>query len=146
MRHFLERSTPGLSAQAQLVPSSIRSASLRWRNGLPLFPSEQDLMRWCRRCGANTSFLGGGSNLLLTHDIEAPVLQLCPAWQARHLRRRQHGAGGGDGGERWHAFVQWTLAQGRRPRNLSLIPGFFGARAGAEHRHGVEMAATCDSV
>ena len=51
-------------------------------------------------------------------------------------------------GERWHAFVQWTLAQGLSGlENLSLIPGFVGAapvqNIGA---YGVEMAATCDSV
>jgi len=72
--------------------------------------------------------LGGGSNLLLTADVQALVLRM----GSRGIRLL------GDDGERvlveaeagepWHPFVQWTLAQGLVGlENLSLIPGTVGA-------------------
>jgi UDP-N-acetylmuramate dehydrogenase len=72
--------------------------------------------------------LGGGSNILLTGDVDALVLHM--------------GIGGRDivgqeggqtlvrcgGGENWHQFVLWTLAQGLGGlENMSLIPGTVGA-------------------
>jgi len=72
--------------------------------------------------------IGGGSNLLLTRDVEALVLRMA----SRGIRIL-----GEDGdqvlveaeaGEPWHPFVQWTLAQGLSGlENLSLIPGTVGA-------------------
>ncbi|MFJ4458000.1 UDP-N-acetylmuramate dehydrogenase [Pseudomonas sp. NPDC089392] len=72
--------------------------------------------------------IGGGSNLLLTRDIDALVL---------HMASRGRRVLGDDGerivieaeaGEPWHPFVQWTLAQGYSGlENLSLIPGTVGA-------------------
>jgi UDP-N-acetylmuramate dehydrogenase len=72
--------------------------------------------------------LGGGSNLLFTGDFDGLVLHLA-------LEGKEH-IGGDDlhhfvraaAGENWHAFVQWTLAQGFGGlENLSLIPGTVGA-------------------
>ena len=42
--------------------------------------SEIALMNWCAAHGRDTPpfLLGGGSNLLLTRDIESPVLQIAP--------------------------------------------------------------------
>ena len=73
--------------------------------------------------------LGGGSNLVLAGDYFAglvlhmciPGRELCAedadAWYVR--------AGAG---ENWHAFVDWTLAQGWPGlENLALIPGTVGA-------------------
>ena len=72
--------------------------------------------------------LGGGSNVLLTADVEALVLRMA----SRGIRVLQD-----DGervlveveaGEPWHPFVQWTLQQGLVGlENLSLIPGTVGA-------------------
>lgn len=72
--------------------------------------------------------IGGGSNLLLTRDIEALVLRMA----SRGIRIL-----GDDGvrvlveaeaGEPWHPFVLWSLAQGLGGlENLSLIPGTVGA-------------------
>ena len=112
--------------------------------------SELDLMRWCAaQAGATPPFiLGGGSNLLLTRDIEAPVLQLALLGKRVIFDEGNTVLVEAMAGERWHAFVQWTLAQGLSGlENLSLIPGFVGAapvqNIGA---YGAEMAATCDSV
>lgn len=72
--------------------------------------------------------LGGGSNLILTHDFPGLVLHI--ALKGREL------VGEDDqfvyiraaAGENWHDFVQWTLAQGWGGlENLSLIPGCVGA-------------------
>ncbi|MHA6493738.1 UDP-N-acetylmuramate dehydrogenase [Pseudomonas borbori] len=72
--------------------------------------------------------LGGGSNLLLTRNVEALVLRIT----SRGVRILQD-----DGervlieaqaGEPWHPFVQTTLNQGFAGlENLSLIPGTVGA-------------------
>ncbi|MGV8844551.1 MAG: UDP-N-acetylmuramate dehydrogenase [Pseudomonas sp.] len=72
--------------------------------------------------------IGGGSNLLLTRDVEALVLHMA----SRGLRIL---ADDGvqvlveaEAGELWHPFVQWTLQQGLGGlENLSLIPGTVGA-------------------
>jgi UDP-N-acetylmuramate dehydrogenase len=85
--------------------------------------------------------LGGGSNVLLTRDFPGLVLHirllgkrvLESSNDAAHVEAAA--------GENWHAFVQWTLAQGYAGlENLSLIPGYVGAspmqNIGA---YGVEM-------
>ncbi|MEK1907385.1 MAG: UDP-N-acetylmuramate dehydrogenase [Pseudomonas sp.] len=72
--------------------------------------------------------IGGGSNLLLTGDVEALVVRMA----SRGLRIL--GEDGGrvlveaEAGEPWHPFVQWSLQQGLSGlENLSLIPGTVGA-------------------
>ncbi|MBH9552799.1 UDP-N-acetylmuramate dehydrogenase [Inhella gelatinilytica] len=71
--------------------------------------------------------LGGGSNLVLTRDVQALVLKV------EVLGRRLWDDGDswvveGGAGECWHDFVQWTLQQGAPGlENLSLIPGTVGA-------------------
>jgi len=72
--------------------------------------------------------LGGGSNVLLTGDVDALVLHM--AIMGRAIVGRADGctlvrAGAG---ENWHEFVQYTLAQGLGGlENMSLIPGTVGA-------------------
>ncbi len=72
--------------------------------------------------------LGGGSNLLLTRDFEGLVLHMTGTGiqidgEDEHFRYVTAQAG-----ENWHAFVQWTLANGCPGlENLSLIPGTVGA-------------------
>ncbi|SFU44042.1 UDP-N-acetylmuramate dehydrogenase [Pseudomonas sp. OV546] len=72
--------------------------------------------------------IGGGSNLLLTQDIQALVLRM-----ATKGIRVLHDDGTqvvveAEAGEAWHPFVLWTLEQGFCGlENLSLIPGTVGA-------------------
>ncbi|MDB5793235.1 MAG: UDP-N-acetylenolpyruvoylglucosamine reductase [Massilia sp.] len=72
--------------------------------------------------------LGGGSNVVLTRDIDALVLHM--AITGKNIVGEQDGkvlvrAGAG---EPWHGFVDHTLAQGLGGlENLSLIPGTVGA-------------------
>jgi len=72
--------------------------------------------------------LGGGSNLLLTRDVEALVLRMA----SRGVRILEDDGGRvlveAEAGEPWHPFVQHTLESGLAGlENLSLIPGTVGA-------------------
>jgi len=72
--------------------------------------------------------LGGGSNVLLTRDVEALVLHM--AIPGREIVGEEGDAVlvRAGAGENWHAFVEFTLAQGLGGlENLSLIPGTVGA-------------------
>ena len=72
--------------------------------------------------------LGGGSNLLLTQDMEQLVLhnQIKGKELCRRFRKCVYLRAGG--GENWHRFVLWTIQQGFGGlENLSLIPGSVGA-------------------
>ena len=72
--------------------------------------------------------IGGGSNLLLTGDVQALVLQMA----SRGIRLLEDDGERvvveAEAGEVWHAFVLRTLEQGLSGlENLSLIPGTVGA-------------------
>jgi len=72
--------------------------------------------------------LGGGSNVLLTGDFPGLVLHLALAGKEVVGGDETHHFVRAAAGENWHAFVQWTLAQGLGGlENLSLIPGTVGA-------------------
>ncbi|WP_152224547.1 UDP-N-acetylmuramate dehydrogenase [Pseudomonas sp. SCB32] len=72
--------------------------------------------------------IGGGSNLLLSRDVEALVLRMA----SRGIRVLSDDGARvvveAEAGEVWDDFVRWTLAQGLGGlENLSLIPGTVGA-------------------
>jgi UDP-N-acetylmuramate dehydrogenase len=72
--------------------------------------------------------IGGGSNLLLTADIDSLVLRMA----TRGIRVVSDDGGKvvieAEAGELWHPFVQHTLVHGLSGlENLSLIPGTVGA-------------------
>ncbi len=115
-------------------------ASLRDHNtfGLPAvartlvrITSDADVRRvvdhpeWGR---ARQFVLGGGSNLVLTKDLDAVVLKV----EVRGLRLVAEQADAwvveAGAGENWHDTVAWTLSQGWPGlENLALIPGTVGA-------------------
>jgi len=72
--------------------------------------------------------LSGGSNILLTRDIEKPVvhiqlkgIEVIPGKDSDHTLVRAQA------GENWHEFVTWCLANDLGGlENLSLIPGQVG--------------------
>lgn len=88
----------------------------------------QRLVRSGELNGGRCVILGGGSNVLLSGDLDATVL---------HIRIPGREWIGGDddfhfvragAGENWHAFVRWTLEMGWPGlENLSSIPGTVGA-------------------
>ncbi len=72
--------------------------------------------------------LGGGSNLVLTGDVDRLILHM--AIPGKRLLREDADAWyvEAGAGENWHDFVLWTLAQGWPGlENLALIPGTVGA-------------------
>lgn len=72
--------------------------------------------------------LGGGSNLVLTRDVDAVVLKI--EIEGRRLVAETEDAWivEAGAGERWHDVVAWTLEQGLPGlENLALIPGTVGA-------------------
>ncbi|MFG0380498.1 UDP-N-acetylmuramate dehydrogenase [Pseudomonas sp. zbq_18] len=108
--------TFGVEVQARLFAEARTDDEVRTalaeaeRRGMPLLP------------------VGGGSNLLLTADVDALVLRMA----SRGLRILEDDGERvvveAEAGEPWHPFVQWSLAQGLCGlENLSLIPGTVGA-------------------
>ena len=72
--------------------------------------------------------LGGGSNLVLTGDVDRLVIQMDIRGKALQAEDAEAWYITAQAGENWHDFVQWTLAQGWPGlENLSLIPGTVGA-------------------
>ena len=72
--------------------------------------------------------LGGGSNLLLTRDVDGLVLHMLNLGIAITGEDDAHVFVTAQAGENWHGFVQWTLENGLPGlENLSLIPGSVGA-------------------
>ena len=92
--------------------------------------------------------LGGGSNLVLTHDIASVVLKIEIMGRRLVAETAEAWIVEAGAGEPWHDFVAWTLAQGWPGlENLALIPGRVGAtpvqNIGA---YGVELAERFDSL
>jgi len=92
--------------------------------------------------------LGGGSNVVLTRDVQALVLKI--EVRGRRLLEERPDAFivEAGAGENWHDLVDWTLAQGWPGlENLGLIPGTVGAapvqNIGA---YGVELQDRFDSL
>ena len=85
--------------------------------------------------------LGGGSNLVLSRDLDAVVIAVNIMGTEVLNRNDEKVRVRAGAGENWHGFVRWTLAENAFGlENLSLIPGNVGAapiqNIGA---YGVEM-------
>jgi UDP-N-acetylmuramate dehydrogenase len=95
--------------------------------------------------------LGGGSNMLLTKDIEALVLHINLKGIYVKEETENHVIVEAQAGENWHDFVLWCLERNYGGiENLSLIPGNIGAvpmqNIGA---YGVEIKdvfQTCEAI
>ena len=88
----------------------------------------REALQYCAERELPLLVIGGGSNVLLTQDVQALVLRMA----TRGIRVIEEGGQRvvveAEAGEVWHAFVLWTLAQGFAGlENLSLIPGTVGA-------------------
>ncbi len=119
-----------LSEYVDLRPFNTFGVSVIGRRLIEAQDEQQvrDALELARGSGWPVLVLGGGSNLLLTRDVDALILRMC----TRGVRVL-----GDDGvqvvveaeaGECWHPFVRQTLAMGLCGlENLSLIPGTVGA-------------------
>lgn len=88
----------------------------------------RDALAWASEKNVQVLVVGGGSNLLLTGDIDGLVLRMA----SRGIRITHEDCGGAiveaEAGEPWHPFVQDMLARGLSGlENLTLIPGSVGA-------------------
>ncbi|WP_223032917.1 UDP-N-acetylmuramate dehydrogenase [Hanstruepera marina] len=76
---------------------------------------------------SNYLFLGGGSNMLLTKDIDALVIHLNLKGISVVSESESHVLVQVNAGENWHNFVLWCLENNYGGiENLSLIPGNVG--------------------
>jgi UDP-N-acetylmuramate dehydrogenase len=92
--------------------------------------------------------LGGGTNLVLTHDITGVVAKVEISGRRLLEERPDAWIVEAGAGENWHELVEWTLRQGWPGlENLALIPGLVGAapvqNIGA---YGVELADRFESL
>jgi UDP-N-acetylmuramate dehydrogenase len=92
--------------------------------------------------------LGGGSNMVLTGDVKSLVLKVEVPGRRLVAETDKQVILEAGGGENWHDFVAWTLAQGYPGlENMALIPGTVGAapvqNIGA---YGVELQDRFDSL
>ena len=72
--------------------------------------------------------LGGGSNLVLTRDVEAVVLKVEIPGLRLVEATAEHWLVEAGAGVSWHDLVAWTVAQGWPGlENLALVPGSVGA-------------------
>jgi len=86
------------------------------------------LVDTCSPSDTRLFVLGGGSNLVLSGDFDGLVLHMAIPGRALVAEDADAWYVRAGGGEHWHDFVQWTLAQGWPGlENLSLIPGTVGA-------------------
>ncbi|MGB8705345.1 MAG: UDP-N-acetylmuramate dehydrogenase [Gillisia sp.] len=90
--------------------------------------SVEDLKLLLKRNYAEELFiLGGGSNMLFTHDLHSTVLQINLRGKEVVDEDEDHVYIKANAGENWHQFVLWTLDNGWGGlENLSLIPGNVG--------------------
>jgi UDP-N-acetylmuramate dehydrogenase len=77
---------------------------------------------------ANKFILGGGSNMLLTKDIDALVIHIDLKGKRIIAENEGYVWVESQAGENWHEFVLWTINQNFGGlENMSLIPGNVGA-------------------
>ncbi|HSP11823.1 MAG TPA: UDP-N-acetylmuramate dehydrogenase [Salegentibacter sp.] len=90
--------------------------------------SSEELKKVLQQTYASEIFiLGGGSNMLLTRDINKTVLQIGLTGKRIISETEDEGVVEASAGENWHQFVLWTLEQDFGGlENLSLIPGNVG--------------------
>ena len=75
----------------------------------------------------NKFIIGGGSNMLLTKDVDALVIHLNLKGKTIVSENDNHVFIKAKAGENWHDFVLWTLEQNYGGlENMSLIPGNVG--------------------
>ncbi|MBC7902869.1 MAG: UDP-N-acetylmuramate dehydrogenase [Gemmatimonadaceae bacterium] len=78
--------------------------------------------------GASPIILGGGSNILITGDLDRPVLKNEVSGMNRTSEDEDYAVVKVGAGENWHGFVNYCIENGLGGvENLSLIPGNIGA-------------------
>ena len=102
--------------------------SARWF--VEVFHDEQirEALQWATERSVALLPIGGGSNLLLTGDLDRLVMRMASTGVRVLTDDGRTVVVEAEAGEPWHPFVQQTLAMGLAGlENLSLIPGTVGA-------------------
>jgi len=128
--------TFGVDVQAQLFAQAHNDDDVR------------QALAYCAEHKLPLMVVGGGSNLLLTGDVQALVLRMASRGIRIVREDCQEAIVEAEAGEPWHPFVQACLELGLAGlENLSLIPGTVGAapmqNIGA---YGVEIKDVFDSL
>ncbi|WP_317048727.1 UDP-N-acetylmuramate dehydrogenase [Reichenbachiella versicolor] len=105
-------------------------------------------LNWSKDNSVENFILGGGSNILLTTDLDFLVMKNSLSGIGQIKEDKEHVWVKAQGGEIWHDFVMYCIDQGWGGiENLSLIPGSVGAapmqNIGA---YGVEIKDVFDSL
>ncbi len=95
--------------------------------------------------------LGGGSNMLLTKDVDALVIHIDLKGKKVIKEDGQHVWIESQAGENWHEFVLWTIANDYGGlENMSLIPGNVGTtpvqNIGAYGKEIKDTFVSCDAM
>lgn len=108
--------TLGVTARARYLVTIHSAADMRRVLDDPLLGRQR---KWV---------LGKGSNVVLAGELDGVVLHVAASGLSVLEQDDDHVLIEAGAGEDWHAFVQWTLAQGIGGlENLALIPGSVGA-------------------
>ncbi|MBU3741829.1 MAG: FAD-binding protein [Candidatus Kapabacteria bacterium] len=113
-RSLAEYTTFGIAARAERL---VRVASVR------------DVIDVLARVGTEPlHILGGGSNVLCTHDVRGMVMKIEIMGRRVVREDADHVDVEFGAGESWHDVVSWTVENGWGGlENLALIPGTVGA-------------------
>ncbi len=90
--------------------------------------NEEELTKILKKCYSDELFiLGGGSNILLTGDLDRTVLHIDNKGVSLKNESKNSVIIAAKAGENWHQFVRYCIAQDYGGlENLSLIPGNVG--------------------
>lgn len=90
--------------------------------------SEEELIKILKKCYSDELFiLGGGSNILLTGDLDRTVLHINNKGITVKSENKNSVIIAAKAGENWHEFVRYCIDQDYGGlENLSLIPGNVG--------------------
>nr|HAD50143.1 UDP-N-acetylenolpyruvoylglucosamine reductase [Algoriphagus sp.] len=88
----------------------------------------KEALAYAKRNELGTIFLGGGSNILLTEDLEALIIKIEIKGIELLKETEDHVLVEVGAGENWHEWVLYTIQNDWAGiENLSLIPGTVGA-------------------
>ena len=108
----------------------------------------REALALARERGLPLLVIGGGSNLLLTRDVEALVLRMASQGRRIVFDAADSVLVEAEAGEAWDPFVQWSLERGLAGLEKSQPDSRHrGCGADAEHRRlGVELKDVFDSL
>lgn len=116
-----------ISENISLKPYNTFGVDVKARRFLSVSSNEELKQVLRKHYGSELFILGGGSNMLLTRDIEKTVVRIGMLGKNILSQNGETVVIRAMAGENWHQLVLWTLENGFGGlENLSLIPGNVG--------------------